>query len=105
MVKNPPANAGDTGLTLVWEDPTYRGETKPMNLLKQRSGGCAPQQEKSLHREACEPQPVSSPHSMQLEKSPSSNEDPVQPKKKKKKNHSVVHLKLVLPICHVSILQ
>ena len=30
VVKNLPANAGDTGLTLVWEDPTCRGAAKPM---------------------------------------------------------------------------
>ena len=29
-VKNPPANAGDTGLSLVQEDPTCRGATKPV---------------------------------------------------------------------------
>ena len=30
MVKNPPANAGDTGSTLVQEDPTGHGATKPV---------------------------------------------------------------------------
>ena len=30
MVKNPPANAGDTGSILVLEDPTCRGATKPV---------------------------------------------------------------------------
>ena len=29
VVKNLPANAGDTGSILVWEDPTCRGATKP----------------------------------------------------------------------------
>ena len=28
VVKNPPANAGDAVLSLVWEDPTCRGATK-----------------------------------------------------------------------------
>ena len=28
--KNPPANAGDMGSTLVWKDPTCRGATKPV---------------------------------------------------------------------------
>ena len=30
VVKNPPAHAGDTGLILVWEDPTCRGAMKPV---------------------------------------------------------------------------
>ena len=30
VVKNPPANAGDTGSGPVWEDPTCRGATKPV---------------------------------------------------------------------------
>ena len=31
VVKNPPASAGDTGSTLVWEDFTCRRATKPMH--------------------------------------------------------------------------
>ena len=31
VVKNPPANAGDTGSSLVREDPTCHGETKPVH--------------------------------------------------------------------------
>ena len=30
VVKNPPANAGDTGSIPGWEDPTCRGATKPV---------------------------------------------------------------------------
>ena len=30
VVKNPPASAGDTGLILVWEDPTCLGATEPV---------------------------------------------------------------------------
>ena len=30
VVKNPPANAGDMVRTLVQEDPTCRGATKPV---------------------------------------------------------------------------
>ena len=30
MVKNLPVNAGGTGFSLVWEDPTYCGATKPV---------------------------------------------------------------------------
>ena len=39
MVENWPANAGDTGLSLVWEDPTRCGATKPLQpqLLSLRS--------------------------------------------------------------------
>ena len=31
VVKNPPANAGDTVRALVQEDPTCRGATKPVH--------------------------------------------------------------------------
>ena len=31
VVKNPPANAGDTGRALVREDPTCRGAAKPVH--------------------------------------------------------------------------
>ena len=31
VVKNPPANAGDAGLIPIWEDPTWRGATKPVS--------------------------------------------------------------------------
>ena len=30
VVKNPPANAGDTVRSLFWEDPTCLGATKPV---------------------------------------------------------------------------
>ena len=31
VVKNPPANAGDTVRSLIWEDPTCSGTTKPVH--------------------------------------------------------------------------
>ena len=31
VVKSFPANVGDTGSILVWEDPTCYGATKPMH--------------------------------------------------------------------------
>ena len=31
VVENPPANAGDTGSSLVWEDPTCRGAAGPVS--------------------------------------------------------------------------
>ena len=31
VVKNPSANAGDTGSALVWEDPTCHGAMKPVH--------------------------------------------------------------------------
>ena len=31
VVKNPPANAGDTGLILLWEDSTCQDATKPLH--------------------------------------------------------------------------
>ena len=30
VVKNPPANAGDMVRSLIWEDPTCLGATKPV---------------------------------------------------------------------------
>ena len=30
-LKNPPDNAGDVDLILVWEDPVQQGATKPIN--------------------------------------------------------------------------
>ena len=30
VVKTPPANAGDAGQSLVWEDPTCQGTAKPL---------------------------------------------------------------------------
>ena len=32
-VKNLPANAGDMGRSLIWEDPTCQGAAKPMRRL------------------------------------------------------------------------
>ena len=75
VVKNPPADAGDTGLISALEDSTCCGAAKP--VLK------APQEEKPLQQEAQAPQ-QSSPHWPQLGKSPSSHEDPAQPNMKKK---------------------
>ena len=75
--------------SLVWEDPTCCGATKPtscnswaqvLQLLKSSLAERALQQEKPLQWEARAPQLESSPHSMQLEKSPCSNENPAQPK-------------------------
>ena len=64
--------------SLVWEDPTCRGATKPVchnywahmpQLLKPAGPkACAPQQEKPPQQEACAPQLESSPHLPQLEK-------------------------------------
>ena len=31
MVKNPPANAGDTGSISNWEEPTCQGATESVN--------------------------------------------------------------------------
>ena len=54
MVRNPPANAGDTVQSLVLEDPTCGGATKPMfhkrsqhsekPELQLESGSCLPQE-------------------------------------------------------------
>ena len=49
VVKNLPANAGNTGLTLIREDLRRCGETKPM---RHNHWACAPQQEKPPQKEA-----------------------------------------------------
>ena len=55
--------------SLVWEDPTSHGATKPMHY---NDWACAPQQEKTPKWEAPAPQ---------LEKRPHSREDSAQLKK------------------------
>ena len=82
MVKNQPANAGDTGLIPVLGRSTRHRATKPgsrnywafvLQLLKAACPGAhGPQQEKPLQREAHPPHRDSSPCSAQLEKNPCS---------------------------------
>ena len=85
MVKNLPANAGDTG--------SVPGLGR--SHLPRGSSACAPQLLKPVHPTARAPQekPLqweathtskSRPRSLQLEKSPCSHEDPAQPKIKTK---------------------
>ena len=99
MVKNPPANARDTGLMPDWENSTCLATTKPMChnywacTLELGSHNCwapMPQLLELPHPRAWalwkEKPPQweahaalrSSPHLTQLEKSPCSNEDPAQ---------------------------
>ena len=62
VVKNPPANTGNPGSSLVWEDPTSRRATKPVHrncrarmqeLVKPKCpGDSALQQEKLLQWES-----------------------------------------------------
>ena len=90
--------------SLIQEDPTCSGATKPMshnyctcalelgsrNCWAHVLRACALQQEKTLQWEVCTPQLESSPHLLQLEqssfsllqleKSPCSSKDPAQPK-------------------------
>ena len=104
LVKNLPANAGDTNsipdpgrshtpwgnyspvpqllsCTLEPGNRHYRARAHVLHLLKSWSPRArALQQEKPLQWEACTPQLESSPRWLQLEKSPWGNEDPVQPK-------------------------
>ena len=56
--------------SLVQEDPTCHGATKPHvpHLLSLHSKACALQQEKPLQWEACEQQLENSPHLPQLDK-------------------------------------
>ena len=67
MVKNPTANAEDTGLSLVQEDPTCPKATEP---VWHNYRACTPRAhalEKPPQGEACIP-PQSSPHSLQLDR-------------------------------------
>ena len=58
VVKNSPANAGDTVLSLVWEDPTCHKASKPAshNYWARTPRAHAPQQEKPSQWEAQAPQ-------------------------------------------------
>ena len=92
VIKNPPADTGDT--SLIQEDPTCCGAAKPMrhsywacalepgkcNCWAHVPRACAPHQEKPLQWETLAPQLESSLHSPQLEKTPCKNEQPAQPK-------------------------
>ena len=71
VVKNPPANAGDTG--------SISSSTEPM---RHNYWARAPQQEQSLQWEACALQPESSPHSTQLQKARTQQWRPCAAKKK-----------------------
>ena len=74
MVKNPSANAGDTGLI-----PDQSRAHKPQLLKPPSPRACAPQQEKPPQWGARVPWLKSSPHLPQLEKAECSNKDPMQP--------------------------
>ena len=89
VVKNLPANIGDTGSIPGQEDPTCWEAAMPVFLslaakttehVATTTEACAPQQEKPLQWEVYAPQLEISPCLPQLEKSPGSSKDPVQPK-------------------------
>ena len=95
VVKNFPPMQETRVQSLVQEDPTCCGATKPgghnywVCALEPRScnyrsprcpRACAPQREKPLHWEARAPQLKSSPCSLQLQKNPCSIKNPAQPK-------------------------
>ena len=65
MVRNPPTNAEDMGLIPGWgrSHMPWSNRARALQLLSSCSKACAPQQEKSLQREA---------HALRLESSPSS---------------------------------
>ena len=95
VVENLPANAGDTGSSLVWEDPTCRGATRPVshNYWACASGACAPQQERPRQWEARAPRWRVAPTCCNRRRPSHRNEDPTQPKinkelfKKTKQKH------------------
>ena len=72
---------------LVWEDPTCRGATGPVNhnYWACASGACAPQQERARQWEARAPRWRVAPTRRNWRKPSHRNEDPTQTKKKKKK--------------------
>ena len=98
MVKNLPANAGDTGSIpvlgrsyMLWCNwarapqllSLYSKPWEPQLLKPPWLRAHALQQEKPLQWKACTPQLESNPCLLQPEKSPHRNEDPTQPKKNK----------------------
>ena len=66
---------------LVWEDPTYRGATRPVshNYWACASGACAPQQESPRRWEARAPRWRGAPACRNWRKPSHRNEDPTQP--------------------------
>ena len=85
VVKNPPANAGETVQYLIWEDPTRHGAIRqahvPIEPVSRNYGMRVPYSLCSETREAIPTRSLqleSSPHLPQLEKSLYSNEDPIQ---------------------------
>ena len=89
---------------LVWEDPTYRGATKPVshNYWACASGACAPQRERPRRWEARAPRWRVAPARRNWRKPSHRNEDPTEPKininkwmnlkKKKKKKKKRIRL-------------
>ena len=50
MVKSPPANAGDTVQSLVWENPTGRGATKPVTTVTEAHAQQRPSAAKIINK-------------------------------------------------------
>ena len=95
MVKNPPTKAGETVQSLIQEDPTCCGATKPthynylacaleLGAVTAEAPEAVLCNEKPPQGEAREPQLESRPHLLQLERGPHSSKDPAQPKMDKK---------------------
>ena len=95
MVKNPPANAGDTSSIpdlgrshIPWSKWAFLPQLlglcsrplEPQLLKPAPTKACVLKQEKTLQWEVCKSQPESSPHSPQLQKSLCSSDDLAQPK-------------------------
>ena len=125
VVKNPPANTGDTDLIPGLEDPTCGGANKPVGhsyrdcaseLGSHSYWAHVPQlrkpqaREPMLHskRSHCNERPAnqSSPHLLQLEKSLHSNKAPAQPKitksiklfKRYQQMNSKLHMEIQGPV-------
>ena len=81
VVKNSPANAGDTVRPLVWEDFTHRGATKPEHhkywILSALERACSATRDNTAMR-SLRTTRKSSPGSPQLKQPECSNEDPAQ---------------------------
>ena len=78
VVKNPPANAGDMGQSLVQEDPTCYGATKPSC-----SRACVLQHEKPPNAKPTHQNQTVAPTYSNQRKPRHSNKDPTRPKRKK----------------------
>ena len=90
MLKSLPANAGDTGQSLIWEAPTslratesqllsLRSRARELQLLSPRAQEPGSAMRAITLMKSPRTATKNNPRSPQLQKSPNTNEDPAQP--------------------------